>query len=49
MRAEARLSILTEEMKDELREVTTSIVMSAKACQDRVVGRCYGTVGAVDK
>ena len=37
MRAEARLSVLTEEMKDERREVTTSIIMNAKACQDRVV------------
>jgi hypothetical protein len=37
MRAEARLSVLTEGMKDELREVTTSIVMNAKPCQDRLV------------
>lgn len=31
MRAEARLSVLTEKMKD---EVTTSIVMNAKACRN---------------
>lgn len=37
MRAEARLSDLTVGMKDELREVTTSIIMITKASQDQAV------------